>query len=117
MPIYRYVCKCGKTLDEFRHIANRNDCPEHCGESMERRIMPTSVQADHTDYISAAFDKESGKRVSIRSRKQHREFLARNDYVEVGNDFKPLKRDIEQTDAPMLSVDEIKKQGFIETDL
>ena len=75
--------------------------------------MPTSVQADNTDYVSAAIDKESGKRVSIRSRKQHREFLARNDYIEVGNEFKPPKQE-ETGDAPMLSVEEMKKQGFVE---
>jgi len=77
--------------------------------------MSCNVQADNTDYISAALDKETGKRVSIRSRAQHREFLARNDFVEVGNDWQPPpSRNDSPADAPMLSVEEMKKQGFIE---
>lgn len=115
MPIYRYLCECGKQYDEFRKIDSRNDPLEClCGKFAELRIMPTSVQADNTNYISAAVDKETGKRVSIRSRAQHREFLARNDYVEVGNDFTPPKRDDSPADAPMMSVEEMKRQGFME---
>lgn len=115
MPFYRYACGCGKQFDEFRKIDNRNNAPICvCGELTELKIMPTSVQADNTNYISAALDKETGKRVSIRSRAQHREFLARNDYVEVGNDFNPPKRDDSPADAPMMSVEEMKKQGYHE---
>ena len=76
--------------------------------------MGCNVQADNTDYVSTALDKESGKRVSIRSRAQHREFLARNDYVEVGNECKPPKRDDSPAGAPMMSVEEMKKAGFVE---
>jgi hypothetical protein len=115
MPIYRYLCECGKQYDEFRKIDNRNDAPTClCGALTELRIMGCNVQADNTDYISAALDKETGKRVSIRSRAQHREFLARNDYVEVGNEFAPPKRDDSPADAPMMSVEEMKKSGFVE---
>jgi hypothetical protein len=114
MPIYRYSCGCGKQYDEFRKIDNRNNCPTCiCGQLTEMRIMPTSVQADNTDYMSVALDKETGKRVPIQSRRQHREFLARNDYVEVGNDFKPPKQE-DHGDAPMLSADEMKRNGFVE---
>lgn len=116
MPIYRYACPhCNKQADEFRHIDQRDNAPECCGKEMERRIMPTMVQADIQPYRSVAIDKETGRTVEIHSRKQHREFLRRNDYVEVGNDFgKPMKRDDGPADAPMLSVDEMKKQGFVE---
>lgn len=78
---------------------------------MQLRIMGCNVQPDNTDYVSAAIDKETGKRVSIRSRAQHREFLVRNDYIEVGNECRPPRH--EETDsAPMLSDKEMKKSGF-----
>lgn len=115
MPIYRYACKCGKQYDEFRKIENRSDAPECvCGELTELRIMGCSVQGDNTDYMSVATDKETGKRVSVRSRRQHREFLARNDYIEVGNECRPPKRDDSEADAPMLTMEQMKKKGFQE---
>jgi len=87
MPIYRYRCgECGIESDEFRKIANRGDGPE-CPKShgkMEQRIMPTAISPDIQPYRSVVIDKETGKFVNIESRRQHREFLARNDYVEVG---------------------------------
>ena len=80
--------------------------------------MPTMIQADIQPYMSVAIDKKTGKRVGVQSRKQHREFLARNDYVEVGNDFSaPKRRDDGPADAPMLNVDEMKRAGFVEEDL
>lgn len=114
MPLYRYLCQCGKQYDEFRKIDNRNDAPVCiCGALTELRIMACNVQADNTDYVSAALDKETGKRVSIRSRAQHREFLARNDYVEVGNELAPPKQE-DRGDAQMMSVEEMKRSGFVE---
>lgn len=108
---------CHLEADEFRKVENRSDapvCPKD-GEKMERRIMPTMVQADIQPYMSAAIDKETGKPVGIHSRKQHREFLRRNDYVEIGNDApRATSRDSTEPDAPMLSVDEMKRQGFVE---
>ena len=84
MPIYVYACpKCGKQTDEFRKIADRHNAPE-CHGLMEFRIMPAAVYGDNTDYRAAAIDKETGKRPMITSKKAHREFLARNDYVEIG---------------------------------
>lgn len=119
MPIYRYACpSCGLQSDEFRHVDNRSDplaCPRD-GAQMDRRIMPTMVQADIQPYRAVCIDKETGRYPEIHSRKQHREFLKRNDYVEVGNDFgKPSNRlNDGPADAPMLSVEEMKKQGFVE---
>lgn len=82
--------------------------------------MPTMVQTDIQPYMSVAVDKETGKRVGVQSRKQHREFLARNDYVEVGNDMGDTSRrrmDDGPADSPMVSVDDMKKQGFVVEDL
>jgi len=76
--------------------------------------MPSNVRADIQPYRTAVIDKESGKLVNIESRAQHKEFLHRNDYVEVGNDFQMPKREESFEAAPMLSVEEMKKKGFVE---
>lgn len=83
MPIYRYLCKCGKVRDEFRKIADRDNSPI-CHGPMERRIVPTMVQV-FTPYQAVAFD-EDGKRPFIRSSREHRDFLRRNNFEEIGND-------------------------------
>ena len=43
------------------------------------------IMPDLKDYQSVAWDKERGGQVVISGRKQHREFLRRNGYEEVGN--------------------------------
>lgn len=43
------------------------------------------VIPDLKDYKSVAWDKERGGQVVVSGRKQHREFLRRNGYEEVGN--------------------------------
>lgn len=118
MPLYRFRCPvCSLASDEFRHIENRDDallCPKD-GAGMQRIIMPTMVQADIQPYMSVAVDQETGKRVGIQSRRQHREFLRRNDYIEVGSDpIRKTKQESSEPDAPMLSVEEIKRLGLVE---
>lgn len=110
MPIYRYLCDCGHAADEFRKIANRDDCPEHCGRAMTRKIMPASVQGDINPYRSVAVDKETGKPVIVNSRRQHREFLKRNDYVEMTDAPKSARDDSDS--APMLTKEQMKKAGL-----
>lgn len=119
MPIYRYVCQCGKQTDEFRKIDNRHDPLECvCGGSMTMKLMAPMIQPDISGYMSVAVDKETGKQVYINSRRQHREFLRRNDYVEIGNDFgtTPPRRTEEKApaDEKVLSVDELKQMGYVE---
>ena len=114
MPIYRYECGCGIVLEAFRHIDERDDVPECCNRPMTRKITAPMIMPDIKPYRTAAFDKETGKRAIIESRRQHKEFLRRNDFVEIGNEpFKPAKRDDTQ-DAPMVDVEELKRRGFIE---
>lgn len=86
MPTYRYRCNCGHQEDAIRAIADRDDAPLHCSLPMERRIMPTLISTGFTPYRTAAFDKEQGKPLFIRSREEHQAFLRRNGYEEVGND-------------------------------
>ena len=87
MPIYSYICSiCGEKEDAFRKIAEMDDAPLHCSTPMERRITATMIAPGFTPYRAIAVDKEVGKRPFIRSRDEHRAFLARNGYQEVGND-------------------------------
>lgn len=120
MPMYRFRCpSCTLATDEFRRVESRDDaliCPK-CKAGMVRIIMPTMVQPDIQPYRAVVIDKETGKVPVIESRKQHREFLRRNDYVEVGNEGCNMERkrlDDGPADAPMLSVEQLKQQGFIE---
>ena len=85
MPIYSYQChKCEAIKDEYRKIDERNILPLCCGEEMQRKIVATMVSPDIQSYRTIACDKETGRKVTIDSRKQHREFLKRNDLIEVG---------------------------------
>lgn len=79
---------------------------------MTRRIMPTSIQADINPYKSVAVDKETGKTVVVNSRKQHREFLRRNDYVEMGNEAPKFMNEPQQDSAPMLSKKQLREAGL-----
>jgi hypothetical protein len=56
-----------------------------------RRLMPLIVP-DIQPYQAVAADIATGKAPVISSRSQHREFLKRNNYVELGNEMpKPRK--------------------------
>jgi hypothetical protein len=65
----------------------------------KRRAMRLSVPAgpqimsDIAPYRTAATDVATGKRAVIGGRRQHREFLRRNGYVEIGNDYVPPRQE------------------------
>jgi putative FmdB family regulatory protein len=89
MPTYTYQCRdCHKRQESVRRVAERDDCPRcnRCYGATERRITPTMVATGFQPYKTVAFDKETGKPMLIRSRAEHRAFLSRNGYEEVGND-------------------------------
>lgn len=57
------------------------------------------VISDLEPYRPAAAEKHTGKRPVIGGRRQHREFLSRNGYVELGNDMPtPRHEQLSQTD-------------------
>ena len=86
MPLYDYLCpKCQTLLTEFRKIDDRHNGPICCGVKADKQINAAMVTADIQPYKAVAADKESGKCPVINSRKQHREFLRRNGYEELGN--------------------------------
>ena len=51
------------------------------------------IMSDIAPYRTTATDVATGKRAVIGGRRQHREFLRRNGYVEVGNDYVPPRRE------------------------
>jgi len=53
----------------------------------------SQIMSDIAPYRTAATDVATGKRAVIGGRRQHREFLRRNGYVEVGNDYLPPQRE------------------------
>jgi hypothetical protein len=93
MPIYAMKCTgCGHCEDIYRSIATMNDSlPTCCGATMRRQICAPAVVADIPAYQAVGVDKASGKMPMIEGRAQHREYLRRNGYVEVGNEKLPEK--------------------------
>jgi hypothetical protein len=51
------------------------------------------VMSDLPEYRAVAADKHNGKRPLIGGRRQHREFLKRNGYQEVGNEYVTPRRE------------------------
>jgi hypothetical protein len=51
------------------------------------------IMSDIAPYRTTATDVATGKRAVIGGRRQHREFLRRNGYVELGNDYVPPQRE------------------------
>lgn len=126
MPMYRYRCPfCLMEADEFRKMAEMDDAPTCHNRKMERVILPTMVSVFHP-YQSVAADKESQNRPFIRTRAEHESFLRRNGYEEIGNDKSMAPRSPEEilerrqraaaddAAAPMVDVDKLKKEGWIE---
>lgn len=85
MPTYEFHCHtCGRDTEEVRPIGNRND-PAHCrcGAIAVREIRtPAMGQPDIKPYIAQAGDMRGRP---ITSRREHKEFLARNRLVEAGD--------------------------------
>ena len=71
------------------------------GELVPKRLAAPLTQAnaapmvisDLPEYRPVAADKHTGKRPIIGGRRQHREFLSRNGYQEVGNDYVEPQRE------------------------
>lgn len=60
---------------------------------LHRSSAAPMVIGDLPEYRAAAADKDTGKRPVIGGRRQHREFLQRNGYVEVGNEMPTARRE------------------------
>lgn len=88
MPIYALICdSCAAEQDVFRRIAEMDrDLPNCCGASMRRKLCAPHVIADIQPYQAMGVDVATGKAPMISSRSEHRDYLRRNCYVEVGNE-------------------------------
>lgn len=73
--------------------------PKRLAAPLHRGDAAPMVISDLPEYRAAAADKDTGKRPLIDGRRQHREFLARNGYAEVGNDYvSPRREELSQAD-------------------
>lgn len=92
MPLYQFECRsCGASDDRFASVAERNDSQScaTCGATLERVISRAYAVSDLASYIAVSGDR-AGR--PVEGRKDHREFLKRNGFREVGNEpVKPIK--------------------------
>jgi hypothetical protein len=91
--LYEYLCStCGKTIEAVRTVANRNRAPRHCGKATKRQFTP-SVHIVPNFQPYRVVGEERG--LVINSRQEHRDYLRRHGYAEVGNDpsFAPPPHD------------------------
>ncbi len=102
MPRYIY----DRDLECLVEIGNGSNRPEP-----EKRTKQKGVISDLQPYRAAGSDIAcGGKRPVISGRRQHREFLARNGYVEVGNERGPARSDSPSPrEAQAVRVNDIKR--------
>ena len=105
MPIYCYQCECGTLEDVYSSVKDMDkNIPFHCGKPMKRKIFASYVVEDIKPYQAVALDKTTGKAPVITSRKEHKEFLRRNNLVEVGNEMpKPKAKEADHNVRPELT--------------
>lgn len=92
MPLYDIRCAgCAIEGEVFRSVAARHELPEcACGSSYEIVIRAPMVRSDIAPYQAMGVDVANGKCPVISSRAEHRDYLRRNGYIEVGNDKMPV---------------------------
>ena len=96
MPLYRVKCDtCLSEDDIFRSLSKIDDLPECCGSVVHRVICAPMVIADIRPYQAMGIDVATGKAPMIGSRSQHRDYLKRNGYIEVGNEMPKREKKIE----------------------
>ena len=96
MPIYRMTCdECGAEQDIFRSIAQiDHNLPNCCAQTMRRKICAPMVLSDLSPYQAMGVDVATGKAPVITSRSKHREYLRRNNYIEVGNEVPKMRTEV-----------------------
>lgn len=83
MPLYAYACACGHSAEEWHPMKDRNSKgPKHCGKR-----MPIEITGSHSVWKGFEPYQAMGReKAFIRTRAEHKAYLARNNYEEVGND-------------------------------
>ena len=71
MPLFSYECSiCKQITDEFRSIANRNDCPKcECGGETQKIIARYAAISDLEPYFDINLESH------IKSRKHRQEVM------------------------------------------
>lgn len=129
MPTYVVECPfCLRREDILRTVAERDsDLPKCHNRSMRRVITKPMVSIFHP-YMPVAGEQEDGSKHMIRTKAEHEAFLRRNGYEEVGTDKSMAPPSAEELaarkqawrdapDAPMVDVEKLKREGWIEEDL
>jgi putative FmdB family regulatory protein len=93
MPLYDFLCShCGVAREVVRPMKEALDplsCV--CGAAMTQQLSAAHVSPDIAPYQAVAGDR-AGEYIT--SRREHREFLKRNRFTEVGNEpVRPIKND------------------------
>lgn len=101
--LYEYECPdCGESVEIACAVKDHKPTLKcECGSRMVQQLGAAYVSPDIAPYRAVAGDR-AGQMIT--SRKDHREFLKRNRFTEVGNepirpiknDFKPRKGEIVQ---------------------
>lgn len=110
MPMYEFKCiVCGSKKTCFKTVATRDDNPPECyncefPSDMQRVVFPHQfISPDIEPYRAMGPD-----RPWITSRSEHREYLYKHGYTEVGNDssFAPPEDDSHPSELqPQLAKD------------
>lgn len=92
MPNYTVECAiCEKARIIFRSLSEHGNWPICCGWMMHQVVQPPQLVRDIEPYRAVASDIATGKAPIISGRRQHNEFMKRNNYVELGNEKPRLK--------------------------
>jgi transcription elongation factor Elf1 len=96
VPNYTFEChRCGHQKHEFLSLAEHEEYePVHCKKPMYQVLSAPQIVKDIDPYSAVATDIATGKAPRIGSRREHREFLRRNDLVEVGTQPISSKREV-----------------------
>lgn len=87
MPLYEYVCRCGRAEEIVRSVKDHTPTiPCECGQDMRQRITAPHVIPDIEPYRSMM----TGER--IKGRAHHKQHLREHNLIEIGNERVERKR-------------------------
>ncbi len=90
MPSYTFECQgvCRNSRTVYLSLAEHETAKFYCCKKpMQQAFVPVQTMRDIQPYRAVAVDKATGKAPMITSRSEHRDFLRRNNYIEIGNDI------------------------------
>lgn len=83
MPTYLCACrKCGKEIEYWSTIKDRNKLPTHCGKKTKRILNAPMVAPMFQEYQAVGIPGKPW----VKSKEQHKNLLRQHNKIEVGND-------------------------------